>query len=93
MTVREGKNFNASRQVDNNSRKKNFFLILSLEKIEFRCVKFETSGGIQVLISNSGVKLNLRKERSAQNCRSGSWLLKMAKDIKKREREEQGDAE
>lgn len=40
-----------------------FFLILLLEKIEFRRVKFETSGGIQVAISNKGVKLNLRKKR------------------------------
>lgn len=58
--------------MNNNSRKNFFFLILLLEKIEFRCVKFETSGGIQVVISNSGVKLNLRKKRSTQNYRSGS---------------------
>lgn len=38
-------------------------LILLLERTEFRCVKFETSGGVQVAMSKKGVKLNLRKKR------------------------------
>lgn len=46
----------------NNLRKK-ISPILLLERTEFRRVKFETSGGIQVETSKKGVKLNLRKKR------------------------------
>lgn len=49
--------------MNNNSRKKKFPLVLLLERTEFRCVKFEMSGGIQVEMSKKGVKLNLRKKR------------------------------